>query len=356
VATLLADPPVQSDGQQSPLPGGVAAPDAGAGPQRACVKCGAPLAPKQDWCLQCGAGAPGSLQSHARHWRAGAAVLTAVALLVVGAAAAAYAALSKSGGKRRAPVVALARTPALGTTPPAAATPPPPASVTPTPAVPKLGAPTVKPLVPLVKPPHIPLTGAGAKSPAASTTPASVGGTTTPGATKPSTGAGSPSTPQKQPVALTLDTNAASTYNPYAYAASNFGDPSLAIDGETATAWTARLEPSVAPRMAEGLLIDLKTPQRLSALALTTSTPGMSMQVYGAVGTAAPASITDPAWTRLSALLVAKKRVTRIALANSKHAFRFLTLWLSKAPAASVGTPAAPGHVNVNELELFPAR
>jgi hypothetical protein len=313
------------------------------------------MASEQDWCLQCGAGAAGSLQRHSGQWRAGAAVLSALALLIAGAAAAAYAALSKSSPKRHPPVVALARTPALASPPPAAATPPPAASVTPTPTAPKLLTPTtVKPAVPLVKPATIPLTGAAAKPPAASTTPVAPGTTNT-GASKPSTG-GATSTPEKQPTALTLDTNAASTYNPYSYVASNFGDPSLAIDGETSTAWTARLEPSVAPKMAEGLLIDLKTPQRLSALALTTTTPSMTIQIYGAIGNAAPASITDPAWTRLSALLVAKKRVTRIALANPKHAFRFLTLWISKAPASAIGTPQASAHVSVNELELFPAR
>ena len=39
---------------------------------------------------------------------------------------------------------------------------------------------------------------------------------------------------------ILLDTNAASTYNPYNYPESEFGDPSLVIDGETGTAWTAR--------------------------------------------------------------------------------------------------------------------
>jgi hypothetical protein len=54
-------------------------------------------------------------------------------------------------------------------------------------------------------------------------------------------------------------------------------------------------------------------------------------------------------------LLFAKKH-GRIKLRDPSKAFRFLTLWISRAPAASVGTPQAPGHVSVNELELFPAR
>ena len=64
-----------------------------------------------------------------------------------------------------------------------------------------------------------------------------------------------------------LDTNAASTYNPYNYPASGFGDPSLAIDGDTSTAWTAQVNPATAPKMAEGLLIDLKAKQKISAIA-----------------------------------------------------------------------------------------
>ena len=82
---------------------------------------------------------------------------------------------------------------------------------------------------------------------------------------------------------------------------------------------------------------------------LITSTPGMTVQAYGAVGSAAPKSITDPAWTRLSGVVVTRQRSTRIALTNSSHAYRFVTLWISRAPAGA-------GHVSVNELELFPAR
>ena len=104
-------------------------------------------------------------------------------------------------------------------------------------------------------------------------------------------------------------------------------------------------------------MIDLKTARKLSALALVTSTPGMTVQVYGANGNTLPASITDPAWVQLSPLQVEKKKHVRIKLRHSTKAFRFVTLWISKAPAASIGTPAqAPGHVSVNELELFPEK
>jgi hypothetical protein len=116
--------------------------------------------------------------------------------------------------------------------------------------------------------------------------------------------------------------------------------------------------------MAEGLVVDLNTPQKISALVLNTSTPGMTVQVYGANGQAPPTSITDPAWVALSPALVDKKKHTRIKLGTStkaaalaaKKPYRFIVLWISRAPAASIGTAQAPGHVSVNELEFFPLK
>jgi hypothetical protein len=307
---------------------------------------------QQDWCLHCGAGAPGSLRAPAQGWRSAAVVLSALALLIAGAGAAAYAALSKSSAKPRS-TAALARTLAPAGSPPAPTATLPPTIATPPPAILKratlgLG----KAHAPLVKAGKAPLV----KTPA--TAPAATGTTTTPaqGGTKTHTGAGSSTPAAKPPVPIVLDTNAASTYNPYNYPAGNFGDPSLAIDGETATAWTAQVDPAVAPKMAEGLLIDFKSGQRLAALALTTATPGMTVQVYGTTASTAPTSITDPAWVHLSKLLLVKKTDTRIPLADPKSAFHFVTLWISSAPSSAIVTPTAPGYVRVNEIELFAAR
>ena len=50
----------------------------------------------QEWCLQCGTPAPGSLGTHTPSWRSSALVLGATALLALGAAGAAYAALTKT--------------------------------------------------------------------------------------------------------------------------------------------------------------------------------------------------------------------------------------------------------------------
>jgi hypothetical protein len=330
-----------------------------------CGKCGAPLQDGQDWCLQCGTGAPDSLSSRTPTWRSAAVILTTLAILVAGAGTAAYAALSKNSPKLK-PVttaVALAPTP-TATTPVAPVTPA--ASGT---ATAKIGTPTtVKPLLPTgtVKPPKIPLIATPAPKIPAVTTPSDSGGSssTTPSTTKKHSEASVPAGEAQSAEALLLDTDAATTYNPYNYAATNFGDPSLAIDGDISTGWTALVEPAVAPKMAEGLVIDLNTSRKLAALALSTTTPGMTVQVYGANGTAPPASIIDPAWTALSPSLVEQKRHVRIRFGGTTAAaklaaklpYRFIALWISQAPAAFAGTPQAPGHVSVNELELFPRK
>jgi hypothetical protein len=298
----------------------------------------------QDWCLHCGSGAPGSLGGSPSGWRSGATILALTAVLALGAAAAAYAALSKGKSKPHVLTTTVAQSPPTAT--PAPATPP---GATPAPAIP--GSPTtIKPATP-VTPPKLPLTPATPKAPGTTSTPAPAAGQTTPS----SSGSGGATAGESQPEALLLDTNAAATYNPYSYPASDFGDPSLTIDGDGSTGWTAQLDPAVAPKMAEGLVIDLKSPRKLSALALATSTPGMTIQVYGANGKTLPTSITDHAWVKLTPNVLEKSKHLRLKLRAPKKAFRFVTLWISGAPASSVGTPQAPGHVSVNELELFPA-
>ena len=365
--TALADPPAAPTEQPTAGSAGAAplpAPDAQAPQTRTCFNCGASLTDGQDWCLQCGAGAPDSLRSRAPSWRSAAAILAALALLVAGAAGAAYAALNKGSGKPRAAVTTVAQAAAPATTTPVV----PPASGVPPTATAKIGAPTtIKPVTPLggIKVPKIPLSAPTPKIPAV-TPGVPTGGTKTPTTTtEKSTKQAPVPAGEAHPEALLLDTNAASTYNPYNYNAANFGDPSLAIDGDGSTSWTALVEPTVAPKLAEGLIVDLNTSRKLSALALTTNTPGMTIQVYGANGQTPPTSIIAPAWIALSPSLVERKKHARIkfgattaaaAQAAAKKPYRFIVLWISQPPASAVGTPQAPGHVSVNELELFPRK
>jgi hypothetical protein len=346
MATSLADsPPAQDPHPQDAGPDGSGAtPDPTAQAQApragtACTKCGAALAPGQDWCLQCGAGAPGSVGSHA--WRPWAIALGATAVLLLGAAAAAYAALSKEPKHAAVMTATVAQaTPPAATTPAPATTP----AATPTP---------VTKVPPIAKTPALP-TKAVTPPATTPTTPAAPTGGTTGEQKTSTTGGGQGGTTPKGPAALLLDTDAASTYNPYNYPAANFGDPSLTIDGDTGTGWSAQVNPATAPAMAEGVLIDLKSAKKLSAVKLVTSTPGMTLQVYGASTQTAPTSITDKSWVPISHSLTIRKRRARIALKTQGKAYRFIVVWISGAPESSVGTPEAPGKVTLNEIELFP--
>jgi hypothetical protein len=322
----------------------------------------------QDWCLQCGAGAPGSL-SGGPGWRTGAAILGATALLFVGASVAAYAALNKTKPKPKV-VVAVAK--GSPTTVPPVSTPTTPGAVTPGTTTPLPGTPTTvkgaPPKIPLQTPTPKSTSGANAeansalfppetkatKTTSTTKTPATK---TTSESTKSASESGSEtksSTGPEAPSPILLDTNAASTYNPYAYPASLFGDPSLAIDGEEKTAWTAQVQASVAPKMAEGLVLNLKSPQKLGSVAVKTTTTGTTIEVYGSNGKTLPASISDPQWKRLAGLKVLKKKSTTLTLKTNGKGYRFIVLWLAKAPATS--TAASPGSVSINEFELFPPK
>jgi hypothetical protein len=329
-----------------------------------CSKCGLPLQEGQDWCLQCGTSRPRSL-SGGPGWRTGMAVLGMTALLVIGASVAAYAALNKTKPKPKVAVVAAKGTTTVApTTVPATpgATAP---GTTPTPGTPT----TVKaapPKIPLQTPTPKSSGGANAEAnnalfpPETKTTKTT--STTTKTTNEPtksssensgSEGGSEKSSSSEAPSPILLDTNAASTYNPYNYPAALFGDPSFAIDGEEKTAWTAQVQAAAAPRMAEGLVLDLKTPQKLGSVAVKTTT-GITVEVYGANGHTLPGSISDAAWKRIVGLKILKKKNTTLTLKTNGKSYRYILLWLAKAPDSS--TAAAPGTVAIDEFELFPPK
>lgn len=331
-----------------------------------CSKCGLPLQEGQDWCLQCGTGAPGSL-SGGPGWRTGIAILGATALLAIGASVAAYAALNKTKPK---PKTAVAVVKGVGTTvaPTNTATTPgtTTGTTTPTPGTPTTVKAGTPPKIPLQTP--TPKSTGGANTEAnnalfppetkttktpSTTTPTKTSSESTASPKEGSEGAeAKPESSAETPGPILLDTDAASVYNPYSYPATLFGHPSLAIDGEASTAWTAQVQAAVAPKMAEGLLLDLKSPEKLGSAAVNTTTTGTTVEVYGAVGKAVPTSISDPAWKRIVGLKVLDKKKTTLKLKTDGKGYRYIVLWLAKAPATS--TAANPGTVAINEFELFP--
>ncbi len=131
--TVLADPTAAPESEQPSKPSQSSQPSANGGsglgdnsvtpptdtsasanaPARACANCGAQLDDGQDWCLQCGASVPGSLDGGGPSWRSATIVLAATTALVLGAAAAAYAALTQPSPHTVAPrVVTIAQVPA----------------------------------------------------------------------------------------------------------------------------------------------------------------------------------------------------------------------------------------------------
>jgi len=312
---------------------------------RTCASCASPLLGTQEWCTQCGAAVPAVASRP--WWRSTAAIVGALVLLAAGAGVAAYAAFHKNAARH----VTITRTVAAQVPPAAApsgagepATPTKPAGQLPTPLkkskLPKI---PLKAVTPATKKPE----------------PAS----TEPGATKKKTAkeeggkgaTGATGAEGSEPKAVLLDTNAASTYNPYNMPASYFGDPSLTIDGDPSTVWTAEVSPTKAPAMAEGVLLDVAAHEKLATLKLVSASVGMTVQVYGTTAATPPNSIVSEEWTPLSPPRVLRKATVKIKLRTQKSAMRYLALWISRAPASALGTPEAPAHVSVGELELFPA-
>jgi hypothetical protein len=311
-----------------------------------------PMEPGQEWCLQCGAAAPGALER--APWRSTGLIVAVLAALALGAAAAAVAALGQKAPAGKTVTSIVAQAPV--TTPPAATTTPTP---TPPPATTKAAPLPTTP----ARLPKIPTTTS--TTPVPTSTGTSTAGTSTGanGESQGSAGSGSEggtsgtgSGGSSEPSALLLDTDAASTYNPYNLPESYFGDPSLTIDGDNGTSWTAQVNPATAPSMAEGVLIDLKALKKLSALELVSTSKGMVVQVYGTTETKPPASITDAGWVALTHPFAIKKTHTHFKLLKPKQGFRYVVVWISKAPASAIGTATAPGHVKVGEVEVFPAK
>lgn len=346
---------------------------------RECANCGAPMQESQDWCVQCGAARAGLLKRRPG-WLTGAGVLALTVLLVAGASVAAYAALTKPGPKAH-KQLALRTTP--GTTPavPPSTVPPTTTPATPTaPGTPTTPSGSAPPKIPtqtptpegsgkgsaneLLFPPEKGSTAG--KSSKAGGKPSQSNGSGGKGANegltgegaeegskgKSSGGSGSQSGEAEGPEPILLDPNAASTYNPNAYPSSLFGDPSLTIDGDSSTAWTAEVQASLAPRVNAGVVLDLRTAQKLASVTIETRTPGITVEMYGANGHDVPATITDSAWKKLHGARLLKKKKVTIKLATKGAAYRFVLLWIVKAPASS--TSAAPGKVAIRELELLP--
>jgi outer membrane biosynthesis protein TonB len=348
-----------------------------------CANCGHPLSVGQDWCLDCGTAVRGRL-GRGPGLGSSIGVVGLTLLLVLGAVAAAYAALSSDSNQAvKTPPAAVAgvpSTPDVGTTAPAGSTgttgavtttPITPTTSTPLPTLPKIPGVTPVPGVRAgttaptatttpqtqIKPAVTPtVTTTPATTPTVTTKPQTTPTVTTPTATTPTATTPTATTPTATTPTTTtpessheilLDTDAASTYNPYTLPASSFGDPADAIDGALNTAWTYQLAPSAAGSTLVGLTIDLKTPQAARAIKITTLSPGMTVEFYGADGASPPASITAPGWVHLANRRAIKVSTT-VVLKTAGASFRYLLVWITHAPAG-----VTAGSVGISELSVY---
>jgi hypothetical protein len=123
---------------------------------------------------------------------------------------------------------------------------------------------------------------------------------------------------------------ALTAYDPYGAPASSLGSPARAIAGDPLTSWTYKLDPATGGATRIGLAIALGTPRSVTAISLTTGSPGMTVEFYGTAGRL-PAAITDPAWVHLASRAELPAQST-IALGAGERRFDYLLIWITHAP------------------------
>jgi hypothetical protein len=293
---------------------------------RTCASCGSPMEPDQDWCLNCGTAASGSLGQRPG-WRAASTVIALTLVLVLGAIAASYAAITSDDGKKpaaAAPAPAAAQQQAQAT-PPATT---PPAASTPTQSTPTQSTPTTPNKLPKVKTPKSNSTGAAPITPTTST-PTTPTPTQTNTTTPPST-----STDQQpagpQPIQLAGD--AGKAYDPYGKSKAS-GEAERAIDDDPATSWYIDLKDPA--QLGLGYAIDLGKLQGIREIELETPTPGFRIEVYATDETELPPDILDTRWshiTNVSDVGTKDDGKQKIVLGAGTTKYRNLLLWFTEPP------------------------
>jgi hypothetical protein len=296
---------------------------------RTCASCGSPMEPDQDWCLNCGTAASGSLGQRPG-WRAASTVIAITLALVLGAIAASYAAITSDDGKKpAAPAPAAAAQQQAPATPPATT---PPAASTPTQSTPTQSTPTTPNKLPKVTTPKSNSTGAAPITPSTPTTstpttstpaPTNTGTTTSPSTTTPE-----PAGPQ--PIQLAGD--AGKAYDPYGKSKAS-GEAERAIDDDPATSWYVDLKDPAL--LGLGYAIDLGKLQGIREIQLETPTPGFRIEVYATDETELPPDILDTRWshiTNVSDVGTKDDGKQKIVLGAGTTKYRNLLLWFTEPP------------------------
>jgi hypothetical protein len=288
----------------------------------------------QDWCLNCGTAAAGSLGERPG-WRAASTVIALALLLVLGAVGAGYAALTGDAQKPAPPAAAAPQTqaqvtPPPATTPPAATTTPPAATTAPatTPkTLPKVKTPTTgaaqgSPVTPTPTPTPTPTTS----TPSTSTPSAAATGTTTPTT-------GTTTTPADTgPKPIEVNGDAGTIYDPYGRVQAS-GETTRALDGDTTTSWY--VDPKDPQEVAVGYAVDLGKLQGVREIELQTPTAGFRVEVYATDETKLPPDILDTRWSHIkdvSNVGAKDDGKQRIVLGAGTTKYRNVLLWFTQPP------------------------
>lgn len=351
VALLLKDRDGHSD--VGPDPAGGRAPFTA--PDFACETCAGAMRADQDWCLECGAAAPGRLGGKPG-WRGAFIVVAAVLLLVSGATLAGYAALTTKSERTAAAASAgngapIAQSDAAPATPPPAvvqtgATGPgvtPPAVTTP----PAVVAPPIIPTQPPAPPANTQVKPPATPPPAVATTPPpATSGTSTTGTTGTATGSTTAAAPK--PEIVKFAKGAAATYDPNKRAGAEFGPAANAIDKSASTVWDVTV-PADGKPIGAGLTVDLGKPYSLRALKISTPTAGFEVEIYAAVSAKPkdlPEDVLDRRWVHLTTIKsVVDGKIVSLTHKSTKQ-FQLLLLYVTQ-PGDLTDPRVAIGKVTV---------
>jgi hypothetical protein len=314
------------------------------------------MEPEQDWCLNCGAAAPGRLGERPG-WRAASTVIALALLLVLGAVGAGYAALTDDSQPKQtasapapAPPAAAQVAPPAATTQPPAATQPPATATTPAKpkTLPKVKAPTAgatagAPITPTpTTSTPAPTTGTTGAGPTGTNT-----GTTGTGTGTGTTGTGTTTAPADTgPKPIELNGDAGTVYDPFKRVKDS-GETTRALDGDQTTSWY--VDPTVPTQIAVGYVVDLGKLQGVRQINLQTPTPGFRVEIYATDETTPPPDILDTRWSHIkdvSDVGTKDDGKQKIVLGAGTSKYRNVLLWFTQPPTD------AP-RLRIAELELL---
>jgi hypothetical protein len=317
------------------------------------------MEPEQDWCLNCGAAAPGRLGERPG-WRAASTVIALALLLVLGAVGAGYAALTDDSQPKQtasapaaAPPAAAQVAPPAATTQPPAATQPPATATTPAKpkTLPKVKTPTAgatpgSPITPVPTPTtSTPATNTGTAPTNTGTTGTGTGTGTT--GTGTGTGTGTTTAPADTgPTPIELNGDAGTVYDPFKRVKDS-GETTRALDGDQTTSWY--VDPTVPTQVAVGYVVDLGKLQGVRQINLQTPTPGFRVEIYATDETTPPPDILDTRWSHIkdvSNVGAKDDGKQKIVLGAGTSKYRNVLLWFTQPPTDGP-------RLRIAELELL---